>query len=199
METAEKKPAWKPGKRDVIFLALVATVVLTLVLTGGKKTTKPTPDDLIQQNATTRAQWLVLAAAFLGWMFDGVEMGIFPLVARPALHRPDRGAHYPQKAPPPALRLSGVQPARRVAHPGAADPARGLGRAPGHAPGSGEDAAAGEVRPTSFSGRGRGRSGTGRCPPGCPPPGGTPSPARGPSGWRRRASPCPGSGGGRRS
>jgi len=35
--------------------------------------------------ATTRAQWLVLAAAFLGWMFDGVEMGIFPLVARPAL------------------------------------------------------------------------------------------------------------------
>ena len=36
-------------------------------------------------NTSTRAQWLVLAAAFLGWMFDGVEMGIFPLVARPAL------------------------------------------------------------------------------------------------------------------
>ncbi len=33
----------------------------------------------------TRAQWLVLAAAVLGWMFDGLEMGIFPLVARPAL------------------------------------------------------------------------------------------------------------------
>ena len=28
---------------------------------------------------------LVLMAAFLGWMFDGLEMGIFPLVARPAL------------------------------------------------------------------------------------------------------------------
>jgi len=27
----------------------------------------------------------VLAAAFLGWMFDGMEMGIFPIVARPAL------------------------------------------------------------------------------------------------------------------
>ncbi|MGC4073284.1 MAG: MFS transporter [Nibricoccus sp.] len=27
----------------------------------------------------------VLLAAFLGWMFDGLEMGIFPLVARPAL------------------------------------------------------------------------------------------------------------------
>ncbi len=28
---------------------------------------------------------MVLIAAFLGWMFDGMEMGIFPLVARPAL------------------------------------------------------------------------------------------------------------------
>src|SRR2546422_7638528 len=37
------------------------------------------------QSAGTRAQWLVLTAAFLGWMFDGLEMGIFPLVARPAL------------------------------------------------------------------------------------------------------------------
>ena len=27
----------------------------------------------------------VLLAAFLGWMFDGMEMGLFPLIARPAL------------------------------------------------------------------------------------------------------------------
>src|SRR5260370_6526671 len=33
----------------------------------------------------TRGQWLTLLAAFLGWMFDGLEMGIFPIVARPAL------------------------------------------------------------------------------------------------------------------
>jgi MFS family permease len=33
----------------------------------------------------TRAQWLALTAALLGWLFDGFEMGIFPLVARPAL------------------------------------------------------------------------------------------------------------------
>src|SRR6185503_19966579 len=32
-----------------------------------------------------RNQYLVLIAAFLGWMFDGLEMGVFPLVARPAL------------------------------------------------------------------------------------------------------------------
>src|SRR4051812_37439418 len=36
-------------------------------------------------STVSRTQWLVLAAAFLGWMFDGLEMGIFPLVARPAL------------------------------------------------------------------------------------------------------------------
>jgi MFS transporter, SHS family, sialic acid transporter len=29
----------------------------------------------------------ILIAAFLGWMFDGFEMGIFPLVARPALQQ----------------------------------------------------------------------------------------------------------------
>jgi MFS family permease len=32
-----------------------------------------------------KAQWAVLGAAFAGWLFDGYEMGLFPLVARPAL------------------------------------------------------------------------------------------------------------------
>lgn len=31
------------------------------------------------------AQWKVLLAAFGGWLFDGFEMGLFPIVARPAL------------------------------------------------------------------------------------------------------------------
>lgn len=31
------------------------------------------------------AQWMVLIAAFLGWMFDGFEMGLFPLIGGPAL------------------------------------------------------------------------------------------------------------------
>jgi SHS family sialic acid transporter-like MFS transporter len=34
---------------------------------------------------TQKDKIMVLLAAFLGWMFDGLEMGIFPLVARPAL------------------------------------------------------------------------------------------------------------------
>src|SRR5947209_13476159 len=41
-------------------------------------TTTPLP-------ATQRALGFTLLAAFLGWMFDGLEMGIFPLVANPAL------------------------------------------------------------------------------------------------------------------
>jgi MFS transporter, SHS family, sialic acid transporter len=30
-------------------------------------------------------KWMVLIAAFLGWMFDGFEMGLFPLIGGPAL------------------------------------------------------------------------------------------------------------------
>lgn len=36
-------------------------------------------------NRLTRGHWLVLAAALLGWMFDGVEQGLFPMVGRQAL------------------------------------------------------------------------------------------------------------------
>jgi len=32
-----------------------------------------------------KGKWLALAAALLGWMFDGAEMGIFSMVGRPAL------------------------------------------------------------------------------------------------------------------
>lgn len=34
-----------------------------------------------------KGRMMALAAAFLGWMFDGMEMGIFPLVARPGLQQ----------------------------------------------------------------------------------------------------------------
>ncbi|MGA2018332.1 MAG: MFS transporter [Opitutaceae bacterium] len=37
------------------------------------------------QRSIRFAMFATLSAAFLGWMFDGLEMGIFPLVARPAL------------------------------------------------------------------------------------------------------------------
>jgi MFS family permease len=38
-----------------------------------------------QSSAVGRGKWLVLLAAFLGWMFDGLEMGIFPQISRPAM------------------------------------------------------------------------------------------------------------------
>jgi MFS family permease len=37
------------------------------------------------ERGAARGKWLALIAALLGWMFDGLEMGLFPLVARPAL------------------------------------------------------------------------------------------------------------------
>ena len=42
--------------------------------------------------ASPRSLRLTLAAALLGWMFDGLEMGLFPLVARPALQEMKTGA-----------------------------------------------------------------------------------------------------------
>ena len=35
--------------------------------------------------ASQFGKWMALVAALLGWMFDGLEMGLFPLVAKPAL------------------------------------------------------------------------------------------------------------------
>lgn len=40
---------------------------------------------MIQTPQRPSARWLALAAALLGWMFDGAEMGLFSLVGRPAI------------------------------------------------------------------------------------------------------------------
>ncbi len=41
--------------------------------------------DQARSPAEVRAGWMALWAAFLGWLFDGFEMGLFPVIARPAL------------------------------------------------------------------------------------------------------------------
>ena len=41
---------------------------------------------------TRRQLMMTLLAAFLGWLFDGMEMGIFPIVARPALQEMQQAA-----------------------------------------------------------------------------------------------------------
>lgn len=35
--------------------------------------------------SSDRGKWMALIAALLGWMFDGFEMGLFPLIGKPAL------------------------------------------------------------------------------------------------------------------
>ncbi len=38
-----------------------------------------------EPQASSFGKWMALVAALLGWLFDGLEMGLFPLVQRPAL------------------------------------------------------------------------------------------------------------------
>ncbi|MDQ6973008.1 MAG: hypothetical protein Q9M30_10190 [Mariprofundaceae bacterium] len=44
---------WKPGKKDALFLVVVITVIVMLVLGSSERTTKPTPDDIVHQQAFT--------------------------------------------------------------------------------------------------------------------------------------------------
>jgi len=39
----------------------------------------------MKSESLSKGQWLALWAAFLGWLFDGFEIGLFPVIARPAL------------------------------------------------------------------------------------------------------------------
>ena len=41
--------------------------------------------DTVRPPATQKAKYMTLLAALLGWMFDGFEMGLFPLIGGPAL------------------------------------------------------------------------------------------------------------------
>lgn len=47
---------------------------------------QPAAEDLDPPTGTSFGQWMALVAALLGWMFDGFELGLLPLVARPALN-----------------------------------------------------------------------------------------------------------------
>ena len=44
------------------------------------------PTKLVSTSQLSTGHWMVLIASFLGWLFDGYEIGLFPLVARPALN-----------------------------------------------------------------------------------------------------------------
>jgi MFS family permease len=44
-----------------------------------------TPIPPLHEPEIQRGKWMVLIAALLGWLFDGFEMGLFPVIAFPAL------------------------------------------------------------------------------------------------------------------
>lgn len=52
----QQKLTWKPGRRDLVFLLIVAVVVLLLVLGTSERTTKPVPDDLTHRSVNSRAE-----------------------------------------------------------------------------------------------------------------------------------------------
>jgi len=55
----QQKLKWQPGKRDLIFLGIIAAVVLLLVLGTSERTTKPVPDDATHRAATSKASCMV--------------------------------------------------------------------------------------------------------------------------------------------
>jgi MFS family permease len=57
----------------------------TPVLEPSTKVAHPAAD-VSSRNESSRGRWMALTAALLGWMFDGFEMGLFPLIGGPALN-----------------------------------------------------------------------------------------------------------------
>ncbi len=53
--TEQQKQSWRPGKRDLMFLALVAAVVLLLVFGSGDRITVAVPVDETHRTALSRA------------------------------------------------------------------------------------------------------------------------------------------------
>jgi len=67
MSDLDKKKKWTPGKRDFIFLAVVASVILLLVLGSSDRTTKNVPSDEIHLHANSRAECMTCHAV------DGIK------------------------------------------------------------------------------------------------------------------------------
>jgi hypothetical protein len=53
--TEQQQKSWQPGKRDLMFLALVAAVILLLVLGTSDRTTVAVPSDGTHRTAASRA------------------------------------------------------------------------------------------------------------------------------------------------
>jgi mono/diheme cytochrome c family protein len=56
MTASESKQKWQPSKKDMVFFAIVAAVILLLVLGTSDRTTKPVPADKTHMQVTSRAE-----------------------------------------------------------------------------------------------------------------------------------------------
>ncbi|MDX8397100.1 MAG: cytochrome c3 family protein [Mariprofundaceae bacterium] len=56
MRDSKVSNKWQPGKRDAIFLAIVAAVILLLVLGSSERKTKAVPSDQVHMSVTSRTQ-----------------------------------------------------------------------------------------------------------------------------------------------
>ncbi|MBN4082536.1 hypothetical protein JYT13_01875 [Mariprofundus ferrooxydans] len=56
MAESESKQKWQPGKKDMVFFAIVAAVILLLVLGTSERKTKPVPSDEMHMQVTSRAE-----------------------------------------------------------------------------------------------------------------------------------------------
>lgn len=61
---AESKPkqTWKLGRKDMVFFAIVAAVILLLVLGTGDRSTKPVPSDQTHMQVKSRAECMACHA-----------------------------------------------------------------------------------------------------------------------------------------
>jgi len=67
MAASESKQKWQPGKKDMVFFAIVAAVILLLVLGTSDRSTKPVPSDQTHMQVTSRAECMACHGA------DGVK------------------------------------------------------------------------------------------------------------------------------
>ncbi|MDQ6955342.1 MAG: cytochrome c3 family protein [Mariprofundaceae bacterium] len=56
MAESKSKQKWQPDKRDMVFFAIVAAVILLLVLGANERKTKPVPDNETHQSVQSRAE-----------------------------------------------------------------------------------------------------------------------------------------------
>jgi len=59
MAESESQQKWQPSKKDMVFFAIVAAVILLLVLGTSERKTKPVPDDQTHQQVKSRAECMV--------------------------------------------------------------------------------------------------------------------------------------------